>query len=84
MKEQIIASTAMADIQKELLTKPKAFTLNDALKLERTHEALTTHLKQLHTMSDFADKAANNANIPIIGPRLSKYKNWGTSPSSSR
>ena len=44
--EQIIASAQISDFQKELLTKPKTFTLDDALDLGWTYETSATYLKQ--------------------------------------
>ena len=41
--EQIIASTPLADYQKELLSKDKKYSLEDAIKLGRTYEASASH-----------------------------------------
>ena len=48
--EQIIASTPLADYQKELLSKDEEYSLEDAIKLGRTYEASVSHIKQLQQM----------------------------------
>ena len=48
--EQIIASTPIADFQKELLTKKRDFSLQDALQLGRTFEASNAHIQALQSL----------------------------------
>ena len=48
--ELIIASTPMADFQKELLNKPKGMKLCDTLALGRSHEASANHVRELQQL----------------------------------
>ena len=48
--ELIIASTPIADFQKELLNKPKGMKLHEAIALGRSYEASATHVKQLQQL----------------------------------
>ena len=49
--ELLIASSSIQEFQKELLNKPKGFTLNEAIKLGRTHEATMKHLQDIQKLS---------------------------------
>ena len=45
--EQIITGTRHTEVQKELLGKDPALTLDEALEIGRTHEASVQHMQQL-------------------------------------
>ena len=45
--EQLIAGTAHADVQKELLSQDKNLTLEQAIQIAGRHEASLNHMKQL-------------------------------------
>lgn len=53
--ELIIASAQDTDFQKNLLSKEKTFTLQEALKLGRTYEATASHVKQLKDMGSASE-----------------------------
>jgi hypothetical protein len=48
--ELIIASTPIPELQKELLTKEKGFTIQEAVKLGRTYEASAAHIQTLQSL----------------------------------
>ena len=50
--EIVIASTPIPEFQKELLGKPKDYTLDETLKLGRSYEATISHMNELHRMED--------------------------------
>ncbi|CAM1323766.1 Uncharacterised protein r2_g3242 [Pycnogonum litorale] len=49
--ELIIASTQISEYQKDLLSKPKEYTLDEALKLGRVYEASALNLQTLKTFN---------------------------------
>ena len=55
--EQIIASTPIQDFQRELLSKPKTYTLREALALGREFEATAASLKDIHQLAQPLDGA---------------------------
>ena len=54
--ELIIASTPIADFQKELLRKDKTLTLEETVSFGKTYKASNIHIKQLRAM-------VNNNNV---------------------
>ena len=48
--ELIIASTPIADFEKELLRKDKTLTLEETVSTGKTYEASNIHIKQLRAM----------------------------------
>jgi hypothetical protein len=81
MIELIIGSTPIAEFQKELLTKPKGLTLEEAVVLGRTHEATAAHLKDLQKMSSSTATQSINS-MKAKQPNKSssaKCRNCGTS-----
>ena len=61
--ELIIISTPIPEYQKELLTKDKNFTLNQALQLGRTHEASQAHIQALQSLDIEPSSASNIASF---------------------
>ena len=57
--EQLTHGTRHPDLQKELLQKPKGFTLDAALALGRAHEASLAHMK------DLTELQASNGNSAV-------------------
>ena len=62
--ELIIASTPIADFQKELLRKDKTLTLEETVSIGKTYEASNIHIKQLRTMVN--NNNVDNTNIQAI------------------
>ena len=62
--ELIIASTPIADFQKELLRKDNTLTLEETLSIGKTYEASNIHIKQLRAMVN--NNNVNNTNIQAI------------------
>ena len=62
--ELIIASTPIADFQKELLRKDKALTLEETVSIGKTYEASNIHIKQLRAMMN--NNKVDNTNIQAI------------------
>lgn len=61
--EQLIAGTRHADLQKDLLQKPKTFTMEEALDMGRAHEASLTHMKDLADLKAVATTAAHAVQV---------------------
>ena len=62
--ELIIASTPIADFQKELVKKDKILTLEETVSIGKTYEASNIHIKQLRAMVN--NNNVNNTNIQTI------------------
>ena len=60
----IIASTPIADFQKELLRKDKTLTLEGTVSIGKTYEASNIHIKQLRAMVN--NNNVDNTNIQAI------------------
>ena len=80
--ELIIASTPIADFQKELLRKDKTLTLEETVSIGKTYEASNIHIKQLRAMVKYNN--VDNTNIQAIRtPTRSTMSNkclkWGKS-----
>ena len=60
----IIASTPIADFQKELLRKDKTLTLEETISIGKTYEASNVHIKQLRAMVN--NNNVDNTNIQAI------------------
>ena len=72
--ELIIASTPIADFQKELLRKDNTLTLKETHSIGKTHEASNIHIKQLRDMVN--NNNVDNTNIQAIRtPTLSTMSN---------
>ena len=63
--ELIIASTPIADFQKELLRKDNTLTLEEIVSIGKTHEASNIHIKQLRAMVN-NNNNVDNTNIQAI------------------
>lgn len=63
--EIIIAATPIPEFQKELLTKPIEFTLNDTIQLGRTYEASLAHINALKSIN-------TPTNTPVDAVRRSR------------
>ena len=63
--ELIIASTPVADFQKELLRKDKTLTLEETVSIGKTYEASIIHIKQLRAMVN-NNNNVDNTNIQTI------------------
>lgn len=48
--EILIANTPIPDLQKELLNKPKGYTIEEAVKLARTYEASAVYINKIHQL----------------------------------
>ena len=59
--ELIIASTPIANFQKELLRKDNTQTLEETVSIGKTYEASNIHIKQLRAMVD--NNNVDNTNI---------------------
>ena len=62
--ELIVASTPIADFQKELLRKDKTLTLEETVSIGKTYEASNIHIKQLRAMGN--NNNVDNTNIQAI------------------
>ena len=62
--ELIIASTPIADFQKELLRKNKTLTLEETVSIGKTYQASNIHIKQLRAMVN--NNNVDNTNIQAI------------------
>ena len=62
--ELIIASTPIADFQKELLRKEKTLTLEETVSIGKTYEVFNIHIKQLRAMVN--NNNVDNTNIQAI------------------
>ena len=62
--ELIIASTPIADFQKELLRKDYTLILEETVSISKTYEASNIHIKQLRAMVN--DNNVDNTNIQAI------------------
>ena len=62
--ELIIASTPIADFQKELLRKDKTLTLEETFSIGKTYEASNIHIKQLRAMVN--NNTVDNTNMQAI------------------
>ena len=62
--ELIIASTSIADFQKELLSKDKTLTLEKTVSIGKIYEAFNIHIKQLRAMVN--NNNVYNTNIQAI------------------
>ena len=62
--ELIIASTPIANFQKELLRKDKTLTLEETVSIGKTYEASNIHIKQLRAMVN--NNNVDNTNIQAI------------------
>ena len=62
--ELIIASTPIADFQKELLRKDKTLTLEETVSTGKTYEGSNIHIKQLRAMVN--NNNVDNTNIEAI------------------
>ena len=62
--ELIIASTPIADFQKELLRKDKTLTLEETVSIGKTYEASNIHIKQPRAMGK--NNNVYNTNIQAI------------------
>ena len=62
--ELIIASTPIADFQKELQRKDKTLTLEETVSIGKTYEASNIHIKQLRAMVN--NNYVDNTNIQAI------------------
>ena len=61
--ELIIASTPIADFQKELLRKDKTLTLEETVSIGKTYKASNIHIEQLRAM---VNNNVDNTNIQAI------------------
>ena len=64
MIELIIASTPIADFQKELLRKDKTLTLEETVGTGKKYESSNIHIKQLRAM--VSNDNVDNTNIQAI------------------
>ncbi len=62
--ELIIASTPIADFQKEILRKDKTLTLEETVSIGKTYEASNIHIKQLRAMVN--NNNVDNTNIQVV------------------
>ena len=69
--ELIISSTPNLDYRKELLAKAKGYTLQQAIKLGRNHEATVQHIKTLQTINSPSN------NVYAIKKRQTTCRNCG-------
>ena len=62
---ELIASTPIADFQKELLRKDNTLTLEETVSIGKTYEASNIHIKQLRVMVNNSNNV-DNTNIQAI------------------
>ena len=79
--ELIIASTPIADFEKESLRKDKTLTLEETVSIGKTYEASNIHIKQLRAI---VNNYVDNTNIQVIriptrSIRSNKYLKCGKS-----
>ena len=84
--ELIIASTPIADFQKELLRKDNSLTLKETVSIGKTYEASNIHIKQLRATVN--NNNVDNTNIQAIRTPIRSMSNncfkCGKSPAFHR
>ena len=78
--ELIISSTLIPELQKNLLSKPKGYKLNDAIALAHNYEASNSHvmsIQNLHGESQQVSDISQRKHSSKRQPRSTKYKNCG-------